>query len=75
MEAIPSSRTPVTPNRLIECEEALEASFQQLLWRAVDAGWDEEESTAIAMLADNHILAIERTPPEAAAIKRVRIQA
>ncbi|SOC38095.1 hypothetical protein SAMN05892877_1054 [Rhizobium subbaraonis] len=70
---IPSPRTPDTPDRLIECEEALEASFQDLVWRAVQAGWDEEEaSTAIAMLADNHVLAMEYNRRTEASVKRAR---
>lgn len=73
MPDIPSPRTPDTPARLIECEEALEASFQELVWRAVQAGWDEEEaSTAIAMLADHHILAMEYNRRTDASVKRAR---
>lgn len=45
-------------DRLLECEEALEGPFQQIVWRAMQAGWDEVEvCTAFAMLADHHILA------------------
>lgn len=73
MPDIPPPRTPDTPDRLVECEQALEASFQELVWRAVQAGWDEEEaSTALAMLADNHVLAIEANRKTQAAIKRAR---
>ncbi|SOC38946.1 hypothetical protein SAMN05892877_105342 [Rhizobium subbaraonis] len=51
----------------------LEASFQNLVWRAVQAGWDEEEaSTAIAMLADHHILAMEYNRRTDASVKRAR---
>ncbi|SOC44927.1 hypothetical protein SAMN05892877_113164 [Rhizobium subbaraonis] len=47
-----------TSDRLLECEEALEGPFQQIVWQAMQAGWDEVEvCTAVAMLADHHILA------------------
>lgn len=56
---IPSPKRPLDADRLLECEEALEASFQDLLWRAVHAGWDEEEAAnAIASLAEDHALAM-----------------
>lgn len=73
MSEIPSPQSPDTPDRLIECEQALEAAFQELISRAVQAGWDEEEaSTALAMLADNHVLAIEENRRMEAALKRAR---
>ncbi|SOC37066.1 hypothetical protein SAMN05892877_103410 [Rhizobium subbaraonis] len=71
MTDIRSPRSPDTPDRLLECEEALEAAFQQLVWHAVQAGWDEEEATsALAMLADNHVLAIEENRQAEAAFRR-----
>jgi len=45
-------------DRFLQCEEDLEAEFQSLVCRALKAGWDEGEAcTAIASLADHHILA------------------
>lgn len=60
MTIILSPRSTDPPDRLVECEQALKPSFQQLISQAVRAGWDEEEaSTALATLADNHVLALE----------------
>ncbi len=65
MPDIPSPRTRISMDRLLECEEAVEERLQDLVWQAVKAGWDEVEvCTAIATLADHHILAaleIQRT--------------
>jgi hypothetical protein len=73
MQVIPLPRHPDTPDRLVECEEALEASFQELVWRAVQAGWDEEEAaTALAMLADHHVLAMEYNRRTEASVKKAR---
>ncbi|MBB3980072.1 hypothetical protein GGQ64_005319 [Rhizobium azooxidifex] len=59
MTDIPSPRKSLSLDRLTDCEEALEAKLQQLVWEAVKAGWDEVEAcTAIATLADHHILAV-----------------
>ena len=44
-------------DRLLECEEALERSFQELVERAERAGWDTIEITvALQSLADHHML-------------------
>ncbi|SOC47130.1 hypothetical protein SAMN05892877_12724 [Rhizobium subbaraonis] len=73
MTVILSPRSPDTPDRLVECEEALEASFQELVWGAVQAGWGEEEAaTALAMLADHHVLAMEANRRTEASVKRAR---
>ncbi len=46
-------------DRFLQCEEALEAEFQALVWKAIKAGWDEGEAcAAIASLADHHILSL-----------------
>ncbi|QEN86851.1 hypothetical protein FZC33_11170 [Labrys sp. KNU-23] len=45
-------------DRLLECEEALERSFQDLVERAELAGWKTIEITcALQSLADHHMLA------------------
>lgn len=45
-------------DRLLECEEALERAFQDLVERAERAGWDTIEITvALQSLADHHMLA------------------
>ena len=49
-------------DRLLECEEALERSFQDLVERAERAGWDTIEITvALQSLADHHMLAKAET--------------
>ncbi|MBB3977351.1 hypothetical protein GGQ64_002557 [Rhizobium azooxidifex] len=59
MSEISPPRTPISMDRLLECEEAIKEELQNLVWRAVKAGWDEiEVCTAIATLADHHILAV-----------------
>ncbi|NVP54642.1 hypothetical protein [Mycoplana rhizolycopersici] len=58
MAHISSPRQDFTSDRHLECEDALEGPFQQIVWQAMQAGWDEVEvCTAVAMLADHHILA------------------
>ncbi len=62
MHDIISPRRPLTADRLEDCEQAVEAELQDLVWRAMRAGWDEMEvCTAIATLADHHILAALET--------------
>ncbi|MGJ4855470.1 hypothetical protein ACN6KF_001416 [Labrys sp. La1] len=44
-------------DRLLECEEALERAFQDIVERAERAGWDTIEITvALQSLADHHML-------------------
>lgn len=46
-------------DRFLLCEQELEAAFQELIWKAIQAGWDEGEAcVAVASLADHHILAL-----------------
>lgn len=46
-------------DRFVRCEQEIEAEVQALVWRAVQAGWDESEAcVAIASLADHHILSL-----------------
>lgn len=58
--AIDAPRKPDDyPERFLECEQAMEAAVQALIWEAVKAGWDEGEAcAAIASLADHHILSL-----------------
>ena len=73
MHDIISPRQPLTADRLIKCEQALEAELQDLIWRAMRAGWDEMEvCTAIATLADHHILATLENAKMEKTIKRSR---
>lgn len=73
MSDISEPRRRLASDRLIECEEALEAAFQELVWRAMQAGWDEVEvCTAVAMLADHHILSAFENPKTITRAKRAR---
>lgn len=45
-------------DRFLQCEQELEAAFQDLIAQAVKAGWGEREAcVAITALADHNILA------------------
>lgn len=47
------------PDRLSDCEQAIEAELQALIARAVEAGWSETEAcVAIGSLADHHVLSM-----------------
>lgn len=47
-------------DRFLECEEALEAAFQDLVGAAIMTGWGEGEvCAALCSLADHHLLAME----------------
>ncbi|ANH03605.1 hypothetical protein shn_05870 [Shinella sp. HZN7] len=60
-------------DRFLQCEEALEAEFQALVWKAIKAGWDEGEAcAAIASLADHHILAIDCNNRTSVSIRKLR---
>lgn len=61
-------------DRFLLCEQELEAAFQELVWRAVRAGWDEGEAcVALASLADHHILAMQCNEQVAASIRKLRL--
>jgi hypothetical protein len=61
-----------TPDRFLQCEDALEAEFQALVWKAVKAGWDEgEAAVAIASLADHHILSMRYDDETLASIRKL----
>jgi hypothetical protein len=56
----------------LRCEEALEAEFQALVWKAVAAEWDEGEAcVAIASLADHH-MAMHFGEQTSAAIRKLK---
>lgn len=61
-------------DRFLLCEQALETAFQELVWRAVRAGWDEGETcVALASLADHHILAMRYNGEVAASIRKLKL--
>ena len=61
-------------DRFVLCERELEAAFQALIWKAIQAGWDEGEAcVAIASLADHHILAMQCNEVTAASIRKIRL--
>ena len=57
---IPSPKSPEdAADRSLECQAALEIAFQELMARAVNAGWNEAEAcSAIIELADHRALAM-----------------
>lgn len=60
--------------RFLLCEQELEAAFQELIWKAIQAGWDEGEAcVAIASLADHHILAMRCNEQVAASIRKIKL--
>lgn len=60
-------------DRFLLCEQELEAAFQQLIWKAIQAGWDEGEAcVALASLADHHILAMQCNDQTASAIRKIK---
>lgn len=60
-------------DRFLLCEQELEAAFQEMIWKAIQAGWDEGEAcAAIASLADHHILAMHCNEKTAASIRKIK---
>lgn len=57
---IPAPRFPEDhPDRAIDCQFQLEPAFQDLVMRAVAAGWTEDDvATAMVDLAHNHLRGI-----------------
>ena len=50
--------SPAHPDRLTDCEAALEAEVFRLVDQAIDAGWDlEEVCVAVASISDHRVLA------------------
>jgi hypothetical protein len=46
------------PDRFLDCQQALEPAFQNVVERATAAGWEEVEVVAaLVTLADHHMLA------------------
>jgi hypothetical protein len=61
-------------DRFVLCEQELEVAFQALIWKAIQAGWDEGKAcVAIASLADQYILAMQCNERVAASIRKIRI--
>jgi hypothetical protein len=58
------------PDRFIRCQDALHVEFQDLVDRAVAAGWRPEEVlVSLIELADNHALRMEANAEVDAALK------
>ncbi|WP_421581151.1 hypothetical protein [Shinella sp. M31] len=74
MEILGPRSTKRDEDRFLLCEEELEAAFQELIWKAVQAGWDEGEAcVAIASLADHHVLAMQCNERTAASIRKIKL--
>ena len=51
-------RSPDHPDRLTDCEAALEVEVFRLVDQAIEAGWDlEEVCVAVASISDHRVLA------------------
>lgn len=62
-----------TEDRHIECQEALEAAFRELVDHAVLSGWTEAEVlVALIELADNHMLANQARQNDETIIEMLR---
>lgn len=49
-------------DRLIDCEQAIDPAFQELVLQAVRAGWSEDQvCQAIKSLAENQLLLLRGT--------------
>lgn len=60
-------------DRFPSCEEDLEADFQALVFKAMQAGWDEGEAcAAIASLADHHLLALHANRRTGFSIRKLK---
>lgn len=44
-DVAPPKRPIKDPDRLLDCEEAMEAAFQTVIERAAAAGWSQEQAT------------------------------
>ena len=61
------------PNRVLECEEAMELAFQELARQAEAAGWSGDEvADALLSVAENHFLGRVAEAETNAAIARLR---
>lgn len=58
MENIQSPRSDADPmERSLECEEVLEAAFNELVRRAIAAGWRQTEvALVLADIADDYVM-------------------
>lgn len=60
-------------DRFLLCEQYLEAAFHELIWKAIQAGWDEGEAcVALTSLADHHILALKCNDRTSASIRKLK---
>jgi len=61
------------PDRYIRCQDALQAAFRDLVSAATDVGWSEREVlSAIADLAEDHLLAMDANANSSALIALLR---
>ncbi len=74
MSKIPPPTVPEKdPDRFIRCQDALHVEFQDLVDRAVSAGWRPEEVLiSLIELADNEALMMEANAEVEAALKLLK---
>ena len=72
-EVSPPKRPSDHPDRQLDCEEALEAAFQEVAEKAVAAGWDAKEiAMSLVGLAEAHIKAMRENEKTEEAISAAR---
>lgn len=61
------------PDRQLDCEEAMEAAFQEIAEKAIAAGWGQQEiALALVGLVQAHIHALRENEKTEAAMSRAR---
>lgn len=72
METITSPR-PGSPDRFIECQEAIEGQMQELIAEAVQVGWSKAETlAAIIEVAENLALGMGEDEEMAAILSAIK---
>lgn len=66
-------RPPEHPDRQLDCEEAMEAAFQDVVEKAMAAGWGQQEiAIGLIGLVQAHIHALRENEKTEAAMSRAR---
>ncbi len=69
----PPKRPTDHPDRLLDCEEAMEAAFQKVIERAAAAGWSQQEAAlGLLGLIQAHIHALRENEKTDEAIAQAR---
>lgn len=69
----PPKRPTNHPDRLLDCEEAMEAAFQMVIQRAAAAGWSQREATlGLIGLIQAHVETMRENEKTEDAISKAR---